>query len=147
MHIAFNKGLCFRSKRNNFPGIHSDIHQYTFRCIPEELFLWTLWSTFGYILGIGNKPGIHGLWIPLIWGVKVLHLLFVLLFIAITETCSCLSIFCFIYLYQNEYDHLWHHQYLPVVCSLTLPPAIWLYYFHHYNTVTLLLYTKSCNTQ
>ena len=35
-----------------------------FRCIPGELFLWTLWSTFRCTLSIGNKPGIYGLCIP-----------------------------------------------------------------------------------
>ena len=47
-----------------FSKIYSDVHQCTFRCILRKLFLWSLWSTFRCTLGMGNKPGIHGLCIP-----------------------------------------------------------------------------------
>ena len=33
-----------RVQRNNFPGIHLNVHRCTSGCIPGKLFLWTLWS-------------------------------------------------------------------------------------------------------
>jgi len=66
-----------RNQINNFPRIHSDVYQCTFRCTLGELFLWTLWSTFRYTSGMKVKQGYVtyvSLWIPLIWGVKVLHI-------------------------------------------------------------------------
>jgi len=65
-----------RVQINNFLGIHSDVYQCTFRCTPGELFLWNLWSTFRCFPGMKVKQGYMAyvsLWIPLIWGMKVLH--------------------------------------------------------------------------
>ena len=53
-----------RVQRNNSPTIHSDVNWCSFRCIPGELFFWTLWSTFRCTLCMGNKPGIHGVCFP-----------------------------------------------------------------------------------
>ena len=62
-----------RVQRNNSPGIHSDVHRCTFRCSPGELFIWyALWYTLGMLKKQGYMAYVS-LWIPLIWGVKVLH--------------------------------------------------------------------------
>jgi len=65
-----------RVQRNKFPRIHSNVYQRAFRCIPGELFFWTLWSTFRCIPDKKIKQGYVVyvfLWVPLIWGVKVLY--------------------------------------------------------------------------
>ena len=65
-----------RDQRNNSPRLHSDVHWCTFRCSPGELFVWSFWYALWYILGMLKKQGYMAyvsLWIPLIWGVKVLH--------------------------------------------------------------------------
>ena len=35
-----------RVQKNNSSRIHLNVHWCTFECIPEKLFLWTLWSVF-----------------------------------------------------------------------------------------------------
>jgi len=46
-----------RVQINNFPRIYSDVYRCTFRCIPGELFFWTLWSTFRCFPGMKEKQG------------------------------------------------------------------------------------------
>ena len=65
-----------RDQRNNSPGLHSDVHWCTFKCSPGKFFFDMPFDS--YTLGLLKKQGYMAyvsLWIPLIWGVKVLHIL------------------------------------------------------------------------
>jgi len=54
-------------KCNHFPGIHFNVHQCTFRCIPVVRYTWLMYP----LLKCNHFPGIH---VSLCWGCKVVNL-------------------------------------------------------------------------